>query len=138
MRVTKIFNWHCAHRLPSHPGLCKNIHGHSYKLEVEVEGNCNPDGMVIDFSDLKQIVNRQVVDMFDHAYVYDLNNEQERKIAKFLHDEIGQKLLPVDGPPTAELMAAWIFDIICSTVTFVETFRVRLWETNTSYAEVGK
>ena len=53
MRVTKIFDWHCSHRLTNHEGLCKNIHGHTYKLEVEIDGSLlsggSSDGMVIDF-----------------------------------------------------------------------------------------
>ena len=75
IRVTKIFEFEAAHALDCHDGKCSNIHGHSYKLHVTVVGKPNrskgdpKDGMVIDFSDIKQIVKSMVVGPFDHALV---------------------------------------------------------------------
>ena len=75
IRVTKEFNFEIAHALWNYDGPCANIHGHSYKMFVTVigepieNGNDPKNGMVIDFGDLKTIVNEQVVHPMDHAIV---------------------------------------------------------------------
>lgn len=75
VRVTKRFHFEMAHALRCHDGLCANIHGHSYVLDVTLEGEPlqqdghAKNGMVIDFSELKKLVNRAVVDHYDHALV---------------------------------------------------------------------
>ena len=80
IRVTKKFKFETGHALYGHDGKCKNIHGHSYQLEVTVQGKPIADknnpkyGMVIDFSDLKEIVKKEIVDEFDHATVFNGNS----------------------------------------------------------------
>lgn len=75
LRVTRCFTFDMAHALEGHDGPCRNIHGHTYRLAVTVSGAvlCEPgtpkDGMVIDFSELKRIVNEQIIHQFDHALV---------------------------------------------------------------------
>ena len=75
IRITKKFTFETAHAIHGYDGLCKNIHGHSYKLNVTVIGTPinNPEdvkyGMIIDFSDLKKIVREEIVIPFDHATV---------------------------------------------------------------------
>ena len=75
IRVTKCFVFEMGHALHNYEGLCRNIHGHSYKLEVTVIGQPVSDpkqndyGMVIDFSSFKRIVNNAIVDKFDHSIV---------------------------------------------------------------------
>ena len=75
VRVTKIFRFEMAHALWGYDGLCKNIHGHSYVLKVTVSGTPIEDqedkklGMVIDFGDLKRLVNKYIVDIFDHSLI---------------------------------------------------------------------
>tara|TARA_Y100000310_G_C20494028_1_gene720636 strand:- start:389 stop:748 length:360 start_codon:yes stop_codon:yes gene_type:complete len=113
--VTKIFTFDSAHWLPKYKGKCKNTHGHTYKLEVEVEGDIiargeSCEGMVIDFAELKGIVNREIIDKLDHI---NLNT-----------------IFPV---PTAEIMTLEIFKKLKALVNIS---RIRLWETPTSYAEV--
>lgn len=81
VRVTKRFHFEMAHALHCHDGLCANIHGHSYVLDVTLEGeplheDGHPkNGMVIDFSELKKLVNRSVVDHYDHALVLHENDK---------------------------------------------------------------
>ena len=74
-KVSKEFSFDMAHLLDGHDGKCQNLHGHTYKLQVEVCGNLYASGakqgMVIDFSDLKSIVKRAVLDPMDHAFIYD-------------------------------------------------------------------
>ena len=80
IRITKSFNFETAHALYGYDGKCKNIHGHSYKLYVTVIGipisepNHVKYGMVIDFGDLKKIVREEVVDVFDHATIFNKNS----------------------------------------------------------------
>ncbi len=87
MRVRRSFDFDAAHRLPHHPGKCRELHGHAYRLVVTVDRPVDPTtGLAIDFSDLKAIVRTEVVDLLDHRFVNDLIEN-----------------------PTAEVMAAWIW-----------------------------
>ena len=105
MRVKVAFDFEAAHRLPHHPGKCRELHGHSYHLVVTVERPVAADtGMAIDFADLKQIVRREVVDRLDHTYVNDR----------------------IDNP-TAEVMAVWIWNALRAPLH--DLFEVELWET---------
>ena len=70
--VTRTFTFEAAHQLPWHDGKCRNLHGHSYRLEVTVEGPIGPQGIVVDFADIKRVVERDVVDVYDHRYLNDL------------------------------------------------------------------
>jgi 6-pyruvoyltetrahydropterin/6-carboxytetrahydropterin synthase len=117
MRIGKTFTFAAAHMLPNHPGKCKTLHGHTYMLEVVVEGEVdyNNSGMVMDFKDLNQIVTDIVIDPYDHSYLNDRFDN-----------------------PTAEYMVIKIFNDLNlifhkSPHTLV---KVKLWETPTSYAEV--
>ena len=79
IRITKQFSFETGHALYGYDGKCKNVHGHSYRLDVTVIGvpitdNTNVKfGMVIDFSDLKKIVKEEIVNVFDHATVFNKN-----------------------------------------------------------------
>ncbi len=68
MKIAKEFRWEMGHRLPLHKGLCNNFHGHSYKMVVEVEGEPEKSGMVIDFYDLGKIIN-PIIAKYDHAFL---------------------------------------------------------------------
>jgi 6-pyruvoyltetrahydropterin/6-carboxytetrahydropterin synthase len=110
-RVTRRFTFEAAHQLDWHSGACKNLHGHSYRLEVTVSGPLTDDGIVIDFADLSEVVQREVLDRFDHTYLNDL--------------------LP---NPTAELIAADIWERL--TAAGVALHRIVLWETENSCVEI--
>jgi 6-pyruvoyltetrahydropterin/6-carboxytetrahydropterin synthase len=88
-----------AHRLLNHPGLCRNIHGHSYRWTVVINTTAlNRHGMVMDFSELKKFV-KKVIDKYDHALVL-------QKDDPFLtNPNIGERIVIMNGPPTAENMA---------------------------------
>lgn len=123
MKIGKMYNFEAAHHLPNHKGKCARLHGHSYKLEVEVEGNTyeNPNdseyGMVMDFEALDEIVD-VVVSALDHT---DLN---ENPLTKNM-------------PTTAESLVHNIADLISHSLDpgICVLRRVRLWETARSYAE---
>ncbi|KXH69800.1 MAG: hypothetical protein AM326_01635 [Candidatus Thorarchaeota archaeon SMTZ-45] len=116
--IGSIFHFEAAHRLPRHTGKCKDLHGHSYKLEVTVEGEpCRQEarsdwGMIMDFTDFKNIVREVVLDLHDHQ---DLNN--------------------IYPNPTAENMVIAIASAISEKLPGgVALTMVRLWETEKNYA----
>ena len=80
IRISKEFKFETGHALFGYDGLCKNVHGHSYKLTVTLMGTPISDpknvkfGMVMDFSDLKKIVNQSIVVPFDHATVLNVDS----------------------------------------------------------------
>ncbi len=139
IRITKQFHFETGHALYGYDGKCKNVHGHSYRLFVTLIGEPindkkNPKhGMVIDFGDLKRIVNTEIVDRFDHTAVVSSDVEKARLDA--LNQMFGNVLV-VDYQPTCENM---VVDIANRIMPFlpdkVKLHNIRLFETATSYAE---
>ena len=139
IRVTKRFHFEMAHTLYGYDGLCRNIHGHSYNLEITLIGEPRnqpghpKDGMVMDFSDLKHIVKSQIVNRFDHALMVN-SLVPEEQIA--LLQKTSERVLIVDFQPTTENIAAYIADILQQHLPEeISLFSVRLFETVTSFAE---
>ena len=140
IRVTKQFKFETGHALYGYDGLCKNVHGHSYKLDVTVIGAPidDPDqvknGMVIDFGDLKAIVNREIVDPFDHATVLNINSPH-KELADTMENR-GHKIIRVPYQPTSEMMILDFAEKISSALpNHVKLHRLILRETETSFAE---
>ena len=140
IRITKKFTFETGHALYGYDGKCRNVHGHSYKLSVTVIGNPIADsshvkfGMVIDFSDLKKIVKEEIVDVFDHATVFNKNTPHV-ELAKELSDR-GHSVLLVDYQPTSEMMVIDFAEKIKQRLPKqTQLFSLRLQETATSYAE---
>ncbi|AKO45058.1 6-carboxytetrahydropterin synthase QueD [[Haemophilus] ducreyi] len=138
-KIAKEFSFDMAHMLDGHDGKCQNLHGHTYKLQVEVSGelvsNGAKRGMVMDYSDLKNIVKREILDLMDHAYIYDLNNERESQVAKLLL-ELDSKVYGIPSRTTAEQIAKYMFEKLAQVGLPVSL--IRLWETPTSYCEYSK
>ena len=111
--VIRTFGFEAAHQLPWHPGKCRNLHGHSYRLEVTVEGPIGAQGIVVDFADIKAVVEREVVERYDHRYLNDLLDN-----------------------PTAELIAAEIWKSLEAEGLGVS--RIRLWETESCSVEISR
>jgi 6-pyruvoyltetrahydropterin/6-carboxytetrahydropterin synthase len=139
IRVTKEFAFETAHVLWNYDGPCRNVHGHSYKLFVTLSGEPINDpenqknGMVIDFGDLKKLVSKKVVKVFDHAVV--ISNMVEREKLDALNKMFDNVLL-VDYQPTCENLVADIADRINPHLPDkIMLHSLRLYETATSYAE---
>ena len=140
IRITKQFSFETGHALYGYDGKCKNVHGHSYKLSVTVIGKPITDssnvkyGMVIDFSDLKKIVKTEIVDVFDHATVFNKNTPHV-ELAKELENR-GHKILLVDYQPTSEMMVIDFSKKISKHLPeTVKLHSLKLQETETSFAE---
>ncbi len=119
--LTKSFRFEAAHQLPGHAGKCARMHGHSYKLEVSLRGPVknapgqSDHGMVLDFADLSTIVRESIINRLDH---YNLNE------VTGIHT-------------TAENLVHWIWtELVMGGLPEDLLFRLRLWETENSYAEI--
>jgi len=140
IRITKQFSCETGHALYGYDGKCKNVHGHSYRLYVTVIGNPISDasnvkfGMVIDFSDLKKIVKEEIVNIFDHATVFNKNTPHV-ELAKELKDR-GHNVLLVNYQPTSEMMVIDFASKIKQRLPEnINLHSLKLQETATSYAE---
>lgn len=139
IRITKIFRFEMAHALIGYDGLCSNIHGHSYELRVTVSGEPEGDesspkcGMLMDFSDLKKIVNGHIVERFDHSLV--LNARADSALVEQLRKHYRKvELMPYQ--PTSERMLIHFAALIREQLpSGVSLYSLRLGETATSYAE---
>jgi 6-pyruvoyltetrahydropterin/6-carboxytetrahydropterin synthase len=112
MKIGREFYFDSSHHLPEYKGKCEQVHGHTYKLEVVLEDNVGRGGMVMDFTEMKGIVNSNIIEKLDHM---NLNNLFEN--------------------PTAENIASWIFNELESKIPL---HHVKLWEGNGKWVLVEK
>jgi len=139
IRVTKQFHFEMAHALFGYNGPCKNIHGHSYRLSVCIKGpvihdNQDPkNGMVLDFSDLKKMVQSAVIDEFDHALV--LNADSPHKEIQ-VNKALFEKLIFVNYQPTCENLIIEIANRLRKVLpSQLILHHLKLNETASSFAE---
>lgn len=138
VRVTKRFHFEMAHALRCHDGLCANIHGHSYVLDVTLTGTPRnepghpKDGMVIDFSELKKLVNAAVVDRYDHAL---LLHESDRVQASTGHELFGRTLFTPWQPSCENVLLDIVERLQAALLGRTVLQAVRLQETASSWAE---
>jgi 6-pyruvoyltetrahydropterin/6-carboxytetrahydropterin synthase len=120
LSITKIFSFCYAHNLSGYNGKCSNVHGHTASLEIEIEkpprGFTVYKGMIMDFGEIKRIVQEKIVDVLDHKY---LNEDIEHFTAI---------------NPTAENIVTWILYEL-EPIFENGLVRIRFYETPTSYAE---
>jgi len=139
IRLTKEFRFEMAHALWNYDGLCRNIHGHSYILAVTVIGTPIEDvsnaklGMVMDFGDLKKVVNEEIVNRLDHSIVVS-------KLAPTEHlltiPQMSDRHEIVDYQPTCENMLIDFAERIKRRLpSNIQLFSLKLNETANSYAE---
>ncbi len=139
IRLTKEFSFEMAHSLWGYDGACRNIHGHSYRLQVTIVGSPNQEpgnpkrGMVMDFGQIKQLVNRAVVHRLDHAYM--VGSDAPLGVLQTL-GELFERRYVVDYQPTCENMIVDFAERIREVLPpAVSLYSLRLYETATSYAE---
>jgi len=112
MKLGRTFYFDSAHFLPDYNGKCKRLHGHTYKLEVVIESEVGSDGMVMDFDEVKKIVNSEIIEKLDHRNLNDIFEN-----------------------PTVENIADWIFKELKNKIPI---FSVKLWEGKDKWVEVRK
>ncbi len=137
MKIAKEFRWEMGHRLPEHAGACRNVHGHSYRLVVEVEGEVEPrTGMVMDFADISAIVKPYVAEL-DHAF---LCQEDDIPVRELL-ERMDLKRVYIPFPSTVENICRMFAERLrpaFAGVGSVRSFTIRIWETASSVAELSQ
>jgi 6-pyruvoyltetrahydropterin/6-carboxytetrahydropterin synthase len=127
VRIGKTFTFHAAHHIPHHEGKCKRPHGHTYQVEIEVEGPVHDSGpqagMVVDFADISRFWKAVLEPRLDHQ---DLNETLKGQVRWTTAEEIATFIL--NEFRGASFTSGWIASVC----------RVRVWETPTSFAEVGR
>lgn len=136
MIIARQFHWEMGHRLSFHDGECKNLHGHSYRLWVELEGECDENGMLIDYAKMKERIQPIIVPI-DHCFMCD---EADTIMKSFLQSS-PFKVVYVPFTTTAENIAHYLLEKVW--IEFISDQRIhritlRLAETETSYAEVSR
>lgn len=133
LTVTKSVKFDAAHVLTNHQGLCKNLHGHTYRVEVSVaqEPGSTAD-MVIDFKDLKRTCEEVILARFDHAFMYDETSEGESELAAVVM-KLGMRAVAMPFRSTAENLARYFFGELKAHVAGITA--VKVWETPDSHAE---
>lgn len=111
MFIVKKFKFDAAHNLVSYKGKCENLHGHTYLLVVVIEGYPDNEGMIMDFVELKNIVNEEIISILDHSYINEIISQ-----------------------PTAENIAIWIWDRLEERIRRenCRLYEIQVWETEES------
>ena len=133
VRIGKEYKWEMSHRLPFHEGDCINIHGHSYKMLVVLEGEVNKNKMLIDFYDIDKIVN-PLLSRLDHAFLVDSNDND---MIDFLESKSFKKY-EIDGFSTAEDISLYILNYLKPKIAEhknINFVKIRIYETIDAWAE---
>jgi 6-pyruvoyltetrahydropterin/6-carboxytetrahydropterin synthase len=120
-RLTKSFTFDAAHNLPDYEGKCQRLHGHTWRLDVEVAAHelqqtGGDRGMVIDFVKLKQAVQPILDQYLDHHH-------------------LNATLAGILDPITCETLAKWLYYELRLLLPGVTS--VCLYETPTSWCSYG-
>ena len=143
MQITRRLEFDAGHRIPNHQSQCRHLHGHRYALEVTLSGGVidasdrPDDGMVMDFSEVKALAKRHVVDLWDHAF---LVWRDDLAVVEFLSGIPDHKTVVLERVPTAENLARLAFAILDplyrdSYGNLLRLERVRLYETPNCWAD---
>jgi len=133
---TKIFHFEMAHAIFGYPGDCKNIHGHSYELHVTVspvleeQGYLPAPGFILDFKELKKLVQASVIKTFDHKLVL-----SQEYLARHPALQSQENLVAWEAEPTAENMLIYIQrTLVANLPATIRLVAIKLYETTSSYA----
>lgn len=114
--ITRECSFDAAHLLTGHGGQCRNLHGHTYHVTVELSDasahlGSQPDDMVMDFKDLKRVMQEALVAPLDHAFIYDETSSVEIDIAETLTRH-GLRVYPLPFRSTSENLARHFFGLL--------------------------
>lgn len=134
VKIAKEYSWQMSHRLPFHKGLCSNIHGHSYKVRVTLIGTPDPNGILIDFYDMDNII-KPIINELEHSFVVDINDS---RVIKFLEENDFRHIV-VEHTTTSENLAIWLSKRLTQrfqSFQNLEKLVLRFYETDDSFAEI--
>lgn len=137
LRLTKIFHFEMAHAIHGYQGACKNIHGHSYELHVtlgtsSVQKEYIPSpGFIIDFKQIKNLVNVALIEKFDHSLVLSEAFVKDHP-TNHLHDN----LIIWEVEPSAENILLYMQQVLNAKLpSDIKLLQIKLYETKDSFAE---
>jgi 6-pyruvoyltetrahydropterin/6-carboxytetrahydropterin synthase len=108
MRLCREFYFDAAHSIPHYKGKCEKLHGHTYKLEVVIEGEIKKDGMIIDFSKVKDVIEKEIIEKLDHQALNDLfESPTAEHIVEWIASQLEDKL-PLSSIKLWEGNGKWI------------------------------
>ena len=129
--VTKTVKFDAAHVLTDHQGLCRNLHGHTYRVDVSVATEADGD-MVIDFKELKGVLAEVILDRFDHSFIYNTGSTGESEIAAVV-EKYGMRTVAIPFRSTVENLAKMFYNELKGRVSGLSA--VKVWETADNCAE---
>lgn len=147
--ISKEIQFDAGHRVPNHKSKCRNPHGHRYRVVVHCSGRIietpgsSDEGMLVDFSDLKSLMEEKIHDVLDHGFiVYVKDAVMSDALLKGScsgSEPVEWKLIFFPYIPTAENIARWCWDQLYDDIaqTFqreLELIMIEVWETPTSCA----
>ena len=143
MFITRRLEFDAGHRIPHHKSQCRHLHGHRYALEVTLSGEiiqtegASEQGMVMDFTDVKEVALQKIANVWDHAF---LVYRGDTEVLAFLNSIPGHKTVVMDSVPTAENLALMAFKVL--DAVYIDVYgnhlrleRVRLYETPNNWAD---
>ncbi|MBI5784101.1 MAG: 6-carboxytetrahydropterin synthase QueD [Rhodocyclales bacterium] len=146
MQITRRLEFDAGHRIPDHQSQCRHLHGHRYALEITLSGTVlnaagNPEnGMVMDFSRIKQLAKQHIVDVWDHAF---LAYRGDTAVVQLLAALPQHNTVLLDAVPTAENLARIAFATLdpvyqASYGNQLRLERVRIYETPNCWADAHR
>jgi 6-pyruvoyltetrahydropterin/6-carboxytetrahydropterin synthase len=144
VRITRRLEFDAGHRIPDHASQCRHLHGHRYAIEVSIDGPVKAapgsadNGMVLDFADVKSLINETIVEPWDHAFLVWRRDHVVRDLLAGIADH---KTVVLDEVPTAENLARIAFDLLQRALKLrfgdaLSLARVRLYETPNCWSDV--
>lgn len=144
--ITRRLEFDAGHRIPNHSGQCKHLHGHRYVIEVTLTGEVADrpgkadDGMVLDFGDIKRLMNQYIVEPWDHAF---LVAKEDEVLVAFLNSLPNHKTVVMEYVPTIENLANAAYFIL--EPVFAKAFgdslklsALRMYETPNCWADIAR
>lgn len=143
MLITRRLEFDAGHRIPDHKSQCRHLHGHRYVIEITLSGSIinkagdAANGMVMDFSQVKELAKTYLVDLWDHAF---LAYAGDTAIVEFLNSLPDHKTVILDRVPTAENLAHIAFERLAAIYrdtygNHLQLEQVRLYETPNCWAD---
>lgn len=144
LTITRKLEFDAGHRIPDHKSQCRNLHGHRYTVEITLVGNVieqegsSDNGMIMDFSDVKALAKKHLIDVWDHAF---LVYSKDDTVRRFLDSLPGHKTVIIERIPTVENLAQTAFDILQAAYkdrygTGLHLHKLVLHETPNCWAEI--